>query len=224
MSVEKLIQDDLFGDTFTSVPTHASGFSPRRLKQMSAPSLALRLPPNLPEFRVIRSSRRKKSINAFRNKGLIEIHIPDRMTRRQEFELIPEMIQRVLDREARSRLSNQELDLLAAKLLESYLPELHERPSSIMWRPMRERWGSCTTTDRTIRIAQRLAGAPEYVINCVLLHELIHLRIPGHGADFYEYLARYPELARAEAFLEGFEAAIAAEPDNEPHLEGSIHL
>ena len=123
------------------------------------------------------------------------------------------MIDIVLRREARSRSSDQLLHELSEKLLTEFLPDFHERPTAITWRTMRERWGSCTTSERTIRISVRLNGVPDYVIACVLFHELIHLRVPGHGADFHAYLDRYPEKERAEAFLEGFEAGLAATPE-----------
>jgi predicted metal-dependent hydrolase len=152
-------------------------------------------------------------VTAFRNNGLIEIHIPDRTTRRDEAALIPEMIALVLEREARQRRGDELLAEMASQLLAQYLPEFHERPSSIRWRSMQGRWGSCTTVDGTIRIAGRLASAPDYVLNCVLLHELIHLRIPDHGTTFYELLARFPAKERAEAFLEGYEAGIQGQPE-----------
>jgi len=78
---------------------------------------------------------------------------------------------------------------------------------------MRERWGSCTTVDKTIRISERLNAAPDYALHYVLFHELIHLRIAGHGDDFQELLARYPDKERAEAFLEGYEAGSAGSPE-----------
>lgn len=171
------------------------------------------LPDNLPEFRVIRSTRRKRSISALRQNGIIEIHIPDRMSRKDEYAIIPEMIEIVLRREAKSRSSDEMLGEMAADLLARYLPDFHERPTAITWRSMRERWGSCTTSDGTIRISLRLNSAPSYVIGCVLFHELIHLRVPGHGRDFYEYLERYPDKDRAEAFLEGFEAGLSIAPE-----------
>lgn len=175
------------------------------------------LPDNLPEFRVIRSSRRKKSMSALRQNGIIEIHIPDRMSRKDEMAVIPEMIDIVLKREAKSRSSDEALSLMAAELIKNYLPDFHERPTGITWRTMRERWGSCTTGDGTIRISLRLNGSPDYVIGCVLFHELIHLRVPGHGSDFHAYLQRFPEKDRAEAFLEGFEAGLGATPEVIPH-------
>jgi len=202
--VDNFLQDSLFGDTLPSVISEKKSEKFQRIKP---------LPDNLPEFRVIRSSRRKRSMSAYRQNGIIEIHIPDRMSRKDEFAAIPEMIEIVLRREAKNRSSDQLLESMAADLLRRFLPDFHERPSSITWRNMRERWGSCTTGDGTIRISLRLNGAPEYVIACVVFHELIHLRIPGHGTDFQEFLDRYTDKDRAEAFLEGFEAGISAMPE-----------
>jgi len=202
--VDNFLQGSLFGDTLPSVINEKKSEKFQRIKP---------LPDNLPEFRVIRSSRRKRSMSAYRQNGIIEIHIPDRMSRKDEFAAIPEMIEIVLRREAKNRSSDQLLETMAADLLRRFLPDFHERPSSITWRNMRERWGSCTTGDGTIRISLRLNGAPEYVIACVVFHELIHLRIPGHGTDFQEFLDRYTDKDRAEAFLEGFEAGISAMPE-----------
>ena len=208
-SVDNFHQVSLFDDSLCPVisePTKSQKFV--RNVARTKP-----LPENLPEFRVIRSTRRKRSVSALRQNGIIEIHIPDRMSRKAEAEIIPEMIEIVLRREAKNRSSDVMLAKMAEELIERYLPDFHERPSSISWRNMRERWGSCTTGDQTIRISLRLNGAPDYVIACVLFHELIHLRVPGHGADFQRYLDRYLDKDRAEAFLEGFEAGLSATPE-----------
>jgi len=212
MSVENFIQDSIFGDTFTLM---AENMAATQNFQHSGqgPAQSTSDQSVLPEYRVVRSTRRKRGVSAFRSNGIIEIHIPDRTSRRAEQDLIPEMIALVLAREAKLRRGDEELEMTAQKLLVRYLPEFNETPRSITWRQMHGRWGSCTTVDRTIRIAQRLASAPAYVLECVILHELIHLQIPGHGADFYELLARYPDQARAEAYLEGFESGLAAPPE-----------
>ena len=204
-SVENFIQGEIFADIFPNMPA----LTPRKSIKQEHEELLSRLP----EFRVIRSSRRKRTLNAFRQNGVIEIHIPDRLSRRQEFEMIPEMIDLVLKRENRLRKSDNALLELCDLILAEYLPDFSERPISVTWRVMRERWGSCTTVDKTIRISERLNSAPDYVIRYVLFHELIHLRIAGHGDDFYEFLARYPEKVRAEAFLEGYEAGSAGSPE-----------
>jgi predicted metal-dependent hydrolase len=159
-----------------------------------------------PPVRIVKSKRRKRHIAAYRQSGEIVISVPFRTTRAEITALIPEMVARVIAGEERSRKSERELEARAALLLDRYLPEFTLRAASITWRPMNERWGSCTTVDRTIRISQRLQSSPDYVIDYVLFHELIHLEIPGHGAEFHTLLSRFPELMRAEAFLEGYEA------------------
>ena len=204
-SVENFIQGEIFADIFPDMPA----LKPKKSLKKEHEELLSRLP----EFRVIRSSRRKRTLHAYRQNGVIEIHIPDRLSRRQEFEVIPEMIDLVLKRENRLRKSDSALLDLSDLLLAEYLPEFHERPISVTWRVMRERWGSCTTVDKTIRISERLNTAPDYALRYVLFHELIHLRIAGHGDDFHELLARYPEKDRAEAFLEGYEAGSAGSPE-----------
>jgi predicted metal-dependent hydrolase len=120
------------------------------------------------------------------------------------------MIAMVLKREAKARKGDEQLLQIALKLLEGYLPDFYERPTSITWRNMNERWGSCTTVDGTIRISERLINAPDYVLNYIIFHELIHLRVHAHDESFYQYLNRYSDQDRAEAFLEGYENGVQA--------------
>jgi len=204
-AVENFIQGEIFADIFPNMPA----LTPKKSIKKEHEELLSRLP----EFRVIRSSRRKRTLHAFRQNGVIEIHIPDRLSRRQEFDVIPEMIDLVLKRENRLRKSDGALFEMCDQLLAEFLPEFNERPISVTWRVMSERWGSCTTVDKTIRISERLNNAPDYALRYVLFHELIHLRIAGHGDDFQELLERYPEKERAEAFLEGYEAGSVGSPE-----------
>ena len=53
------------------------------------------------------------------------------------------------------------------------------------------RWGSCTPVDRTIRLSTRLQGMPPWVVDYVLVHELAHLLVPGHGPDFWAVVDRF---------------------------------
>jgi predicted metal-dependent hydrolase len=144
-------------------------------------------------------------MSAYRQGGVVIINIPAHMSKQDEIAAIPEMITMVQRREAIERKTDDQLLQMGMALLEKYLPDFAIQPASINWRSMSERWGSCTTVDRTIRISDRLIGAPTYVLDYILFHELIHLMISGHDQDFYNYLNRYKDHARAEAFLEGFE-------------------
>ncbi len=207
-------QDDLFADILPPMPTrmpNKRSTNKRGAHPFQRSGLISRLPAlpdGLPEYRVVRKERRKRSISAFRQGGVIEIHIPARLSKRQELELIPEMIEMVLKREAKARKGDDQLLKIALEILERYLPDFYERPTSITWRSMNERWGSCTTVDGTIRISDRLINAPDYVLNYIIFHELIHLRVHAHDESFYEYLERYTDQVKAEAFLEGYEIGI----------------
>ena len=210
--VDNFNQADLFADILPPMPTRAPNKkrSTHPFQRGGSISRLPTLPDNLPEYRVIRKERRKRSISAFRQAGVIEIHIPARLSKRQELELIPEMIEMVLKREAKARKGDDQLLKIALEILEKYLPDFYERPTSITWRSMNERWGSCTTVDGTIRISDRLINAPDYVLNYIIFHELIHLRVHAHDQNFYEYLERYTDQVKAEAFLEGYENGVQA--------------
>ena len=158
------------------------------------------------EIRVIRSSRRKRSISAYREQGAIVISVPAKLSNSKVSQVIPEMVEKILSREAREKISDIELFDRAHALLRKYLPEFTVTPASVTWRAMNERWGSCTTVDRTIRISDRLNGAPEYVVDYLLVHELIHLQVADHGPQFELLLARFEESDKASAYLDGYEA------------------
>ena len=165
------------------------------------------------EIIVIRSARRKRNISAYRQGVRIIVSIPARMSKADEHAIVPEMIAKIRSQESSRIPSEEGLMERTGELMASLAPEITARPASINWRPMRERWGSCTTVDKTIRISERLNNAPDYALRYVLFHELIHLRIAGHGDDFQELLERYPEKERAEAFLEGYEAGSVGSPE-----------
>jgi predicted metal-dependent hydrolase len=78
------------------------------------------------------------------------------------------------------------------------------------------RWGSCTPSDRSIRLSRRLQGMPSWVIDYVLVHELAHLLEPGHTTTFWAWVDRYPKAERAKGFLEGVAAASQLGVDADP--------
>jgi predicted metal-dependent hydrolase len=162
------------------------------------------------EIIVIRSTRRKKNISAYRQGGRVVVSIPARMSKSDERAMVPEMVAKIRAQEAAATMSEETLSIRVGQLLTQLAPEITVRPSSVNWRAMRERWGSCTGTDRSIRISDRLKGAPDNVLDYVLFHEAIHLQFFDHGPQFKEILARFPEEALAEAFLSGYEAAETA--------------
>jgi predicted metal-dependent hydrolase len=162
------------------------------------------------EIIVIRSKRRKKNISAYRQGGRIVVSIPARMSKADERAMVPEMVAKIRAQEAANTMSETALADRIGELLVELAPEITLRPSTVTWRGMRERWGSCTGVDRTIRISDRLKGAPDYALDYVLFHEAIHLQYFDHGAEFKELLARFPKAELATAYLDGYEAAETA--------------
>ena len=197
--VENFIQEEFFDANVRDVRAQAS-----------KPSSVVTIPGTEisggAEIRVIRSSRRKRSISAYREQGAIVISVPAKLSNSKVSQVIPEMVEKILSREAREKISDIELFDRAHALLRKYLPEFIVTPASVTWRAMNERWGSCTTVDRTIRISDRLNGAPEYVVDYLLVHELIHLQVADHGPQFELLLARFEESDKASAYLDGYEA------------------
>jgi predicted metal-dependent hydrolase len=160
-----------------------------------------------PRVEVRRSKRRTRTVSAHREGDTIVVSIPARMSKAQEREWVGLMVERVTKSERRRRPSDQQLHERARELSERYLDGL-ARPESVRWADnQRARWGSATPEDRTIRISSRLRGAPSYVVDYVLLHELAHLLRGDHSQEFWALLAGYPQLERAKGFLEGVDAS-----------------
>ena len=162
-----------------------------------------------PAVEVRRSRRRTRTVSAHREGDTIVVLVPARLTRAEEQRWVTTMVAKVRRAEQRRRPSDAALLARAADLSTRYL-EGSATPSSVRWvANQNTRWGSCTPADGSIRLSTRLQGAPPYVVDYVLLHELAHLIVPGHGRDFWTLLQRYDLLERARGFLEGFAAASA---------------
>lgn len=65
------------------------------------------------------------------------------------------------------------------------------KPTELQIKNMDTRWGSCNTATGKIWINLKLAHMPDSYLDYILLHEIAHLAIHGHGADFSAFLDRY---------------------------------
>jgi hypothetical protein len=164
------------------------------------------------EIEVRRSARRRRTVSAYRDGARIVVLIPARFSRSEERRWVDEMVERVTARERRERnrgprRSDSALARRCGDLSARYLDGLAD-PASVRWvDTMRTRWASCTPADRTIRVSSRLREMPSWVLNYVLVHELAHLRVSGHGPDFWRLVERYPRTERARGYLDGVSAA-----------------
>lgn len=164
-----------------------------------------------PQVEVRRSKRRRQTVSAYRDGDKIVVLLPARMSRAEEKRWVADMLSRLQRSETRrrspARNSDEALVQRCRELSGKYLDGRTE-PSSVRWvPPMRTRWASCTPSEGTIRVSQRLRDVPGWVLDYVLVHELAHLLVPGHGADFWKWVERYPKTERAIGYLEGLVAA-----------------
>jgi len=167
------------------------------------------MPPRKPVVEVRRSPRRRRTVSAYRDGERVVVLIPAQFTRAEEREWVDKMLGRLDARDQRTRRTDAELFGRAYRLANRYLPEhpAAARPASITWVSNQNgRWGSCTPSDRTIRISDRVQDMPDWVIDYVVLHELAHLVIASHSTAFWSLVGRFPKAERARGYLEGVAA------------------
>jgi len=160
-----------------------------------------------PLVEVRRSRKRRRTVAAYREDDKVVVLLPARFTRAEEQEWVAAMLARLEKSEKRRRPSDAALAKRAAGLSSKYLDGLAD-PLVVRWvENQNSRWGSCTPSDRSIRLSTRLQGMPAWVIDYVLVHELAHLIESGHTPVFWSWVDRYPKAERAKGFLEGVAAA-----------------
>jgi hypothetical protein len=111
-----------------------------------------------------------------------------------------EMRRRIEHRMVRSRPSDERLAARAHVLNDRHFGG-RLRWNSIQFEDLSRLWGSCTFTTGAIRIAQRAASLPEFVLDYLIVHELAHLVQSDHGPAFHELAGRYPLTERARGYL-----------------------
>lgn len=76
-------------------------------------------------------------------------------------------------------------------LIEKWEPVMGVHAGTIAYRNMKSRWGSCRPSTGRLCFNTRLALYPPECLEYVVVHELCHLRVPGHGPDFWKMVSHY---------------------------------
>ena len=151
---------------------------------------------------VVRSRKRSKTIEATKEGNRVVVRLPATLTRSEARRWVKEMVTRIEKTEHLNRLNEK-------RQLERRARELHERHFN--GRPalrsikyvanQRDRYGSCTPADGSIRLSHVLSEFPDWVRDYVIVHELAHLRVPDHSPHFWTLVKRYPYAERARGYL-----------------------
>ncbi len=145
---------------------------------------------------VIRSERRQRTAQARLIDGVLEVRVPAGLPRSEEDRLVRGFVTRFERQRTAEPIDVAERAQQLAKKFG--LPTAR----SVRWvGNQRARWGSCSIHSGNIRVSNRLAKFPEWVLDYVLVHELAHLAVPDHSKEFWALVDRYPLAERARGFL-----------------------
>ena len=164
-------------------------------------------------MRVVRSDRRQKTIAAKMEDGALVVQAPAGMSDAELAPYIERLRERLARREARRQSAPADDALMqrAQALNGQYFGGKLKIASVRFVDNQEHRFGSCTTAHGTIRISQRVASMPAWVLDYVLVHELAHLVEPNHSPRFWKLVNRYPRTERARGYL----MAVALEEDED---------
>jgi predicted metal-dependent hydrolase len=99
--------------------------------------------------------------------------------------------------------------------IDRHAPAMAVVPASVTLRDTRTRWGSCSRS-RRLSFSWRLVLAPPEALETVVVHELAHLRIFGHGPQFWDMVAaRRPDHRRWRRWLRDHSLELHSALDSE---------
>lgn len=160
---------------------------------------------------VIKSKKRRKTINATLKNGVLVVRAPATMSDKELAPIIANFQKRIAKKMRPIPQTDEELEKRARQLNREYFN------GRLQWQSIRyvsnqnKRFGSCTPARGTIRISDRLAAMPKWVRDYVIVHELAHLEEANHGPKFWALVNQYPLTERARGYL----MAIGLEEDDQ---------
>ena len=151
---------------------------------------------------IVRSRRRRKTVTAERRPGRVVVRLPAGLTRSEERTWVDRMVSRLEERDRLDRLNaRRDLERSAERLNQRYFGGRMRLHSIRYVGNQRDRFGSCTPSDGTIRISRRVSEMPHWVRDYVVMHELAHLMVSDHSPRFWRIVGRYPLAERARGYL-----------------------
>ena len=154
------------------------------------------------EVKIIRSARRKKTIQAKMVKETLVVYMPDGIEPEEENRLIEEMRERFENKRLKRQINED--DYLRKRFFDFNHKYFQGglKISSIEFVTNQERKsGSCTPDNGTIRISHKLLDMPKWVLDYVIMHEMTHLEHPNHSHAFWKKVGEYKYAERARGFL-----------------------
>jgi predicted metal-dependent hydrolase len=151
---------------------------------------------------VVRSTRRRRTISARLDGDRLIVQVPAGLSPSEERAWAEKLGSRILATKRRRELNHDgDLAQRAQQLNERYFEGKLTVADVRYVTNQQSRFGSCTPSQGTIRISDRVAKLPPWVRDAVLVHELAHLVEGNHSRDFWRLANRYPLMERARGYL-----------------------
>jgi hypothetical protein len=154
------------------------------------------------DITIIRSKRRRKTIQTKYCDGRLWIYLPAGMPHDEEDRWVARMVKR------HERIKQRDTHATSDRWLTERAQELNQKyfygslSFSIRFVDnQHQRFGSCTHADHTIRISTQVKTFPRWVKDYILIHELAHLCHPNHSKKFWDAVYQYPLAERARGYL-----------------------
>jgi len=154
------------------------------------------------EVKIIRSARRKKTISAKIAGETLEVYLPLGMSKEAEAAWVLKMKKKIEAKKFKKQLdSDNYLQKRFAEFNKKYFEGKLSAKSIKFVTNQTTVSGSCTPAKGCIRISHRLASMPRWVLDYVIMHEMVHLLHPNHSKFFWSKVNEYKYAERARGFL-----------------------
>jgi predicted metal-dependent hydrolase len=176
--------------------------------------LTLPLSTDEPPTRLVRHRRARRYILRVLDDGSLKVTLPRWGSKREALRFVEAnrvwIAEQRARRQQRPRMPAAEHAALRQRAVAELPPQLLALAAEhgiaverVSVRNQRARWGSCSSRGR-ITLNWRLALAPDFVREYVMLHELMHRREMNHSPRFWRLVAAVcPRLVEARHWLRG---------------------
>jgi predicted metal-dependent hydrolase len=144
--------------------------------------------------------------------GTLLLRVPYRLPNRRVAALLEQVVHQLdksirLHRQRNDGVLRQRAEMVNKKYFMGTI-----QWNAICWvSNMQSHLGSCTRggpTDGQIRISDKIKDWPDWVVDYVIAHELLHRKYPNHSAVFWKELRdAYPLTEQARGFIQGMSFA-----------------
>ena len=114
--------------------------------------------------------------------GELQVNLPQRYAEHEQVSTIVEQI-------VKAWLVDQAGNLFVDKT-KHWAAVIGVHPAKITIRDQKTRWGSCSSLGN-INYNWRIIMAPLWVADYLVIHELCHILVPNHSANFWEQVSRF---------------------------------